>query len=119
MSWIKVLSQSELPEGTQRVVRAEGRSILLIRNQGKLWAIQSSCPHMAWPLQFGRLTGDEGIVCALHHSAFDLNTGDVKDWSPWPPVIGPMLQNVSRRKALPIYPARVQDGSIWVDVPEA
>jgi nitrite reductase/ring-hydroxylating ferredoxin subunit len=116
MSWVKVISQSELPEGSRRVVRAEGRSILLIRNKGKLWAIQSSCPHMAWPLQFGRLTEDEGIVCALHHSAFDLTTGDVKDWSPWPPVVGPLLQNVSRRKALPLYQTKVENGSIWVEI---
>jgi len=116
MSWVKVISQSALPEGSRRVVRAADRSILLIRNRGKLWAIQSSCPHMAWPLQFGKLNDDESITCALHHSAFDLNTGDVKDWSPWPPVVGPMLQNVSRRKALPLYKIKVENGSIWVEV---
>ena len=116
MGWVKVLPESELPEGARKVIRTARRSILLIHNRGKIWALQSSCPHMAFPLQFGNVTVDNGIVCALHHSTFDLRSGDVKAWSPWPPLVGPMLQNASRRKALQVFTTRVEDGSIWVEV---
>jgi nitrite reductase/ring-hydroxylating ferredoxin subunit len=119
MSWVKVLPEAELPEGARRVVRASGRAILLIHKRGRIWAMQSTCPHMAFPLQFGTVTADDAIICALHHSAFDLRSGDVKAWSPWPPVVGPMFKNVSRQKALPVYPTRTQDGSIWIELPGA
>jgi nitrite reductase/ring-hydroxylating ferredoxin subunit len=118
MSWVKVLPQAELPEGARKVVRTVERSVLLIHNRGKILALQSTCPHMAFPLQFATVTADYGIVCALHHSTFDLRTGDVKDWSPWPSLVGPMLKNVSRRKALRVFPTRVEEGSIWVEVKE-
>jgi nitrite reductase/ring-hydroxylating ferredoxin subunit len=97
------------------VVRAGGRGVLLIHSLDRIWAVQTNCPHMAFPLEFAKVGSDYSIICALHHSAFDLRTGDVKDWSPWPPGIGPLFKNVSRRKALRIYPTKVEAGHIWVD----
>ena len=121
MNWIKVLPETELPEGVRQVVNVQDHSILLIHENGKVYAMLSACPHMRLPLKSGKITEDEAgtgvaIVCPFHHSAFDLHTGDVKAWSPWPPVIGKMLGSVSREKALRVFPTRISEGSIWIDL---
>lgn len=54
------------------------------------------------------------MVRFWRQSAFDLRSGDVKDWSPWPPGVGRLLRATSRQKVLPVFPARVEEGSIWV-----
>ncbi|MFN2284885.1 MAG: Rieske (2Fe-2S) protein [Anaerolineae bacterium] len=116
MNWIKVLPETELPEGTRQVVNVQDHSILLIHENGKVYAMLSACPHMRLPLKGGTVTEEEVIVCPFHHSAFDLHTGDVKAWSPWPPVIGKMLGSVSREKALRVFPTRIAEGNIWIDL---
>jgi len=115
MKWINVLSETELPEGERKVVKAEDRSILLIHEAGELYAIASACPHMRLPLKGGKIEGHT-ITCPWHHSAFDLQTGDVKDWSPWPPAVGKMLGALRREHALPVFAIKVEDGAIWVGI---
>ncbi len=114
MNWIKVLPAAQLPEGERQVVKVQDHSILLIHDQGKVYAMLSACPHMRLPLKGGKITADEAIVCPFHRSAFDLNTGDVKAWSPWPPGVGKMLGAVTREKALRVFPARIAEGSVWI-----
>ena len=117
MTWIKALSASELPQGERRVVKIKDHAILLIHQDDAIYAIASACPHMRLPLKGGKIEG-ETITCPWHHSAFDLQSGDVKEWSPWPPAVGKMLGALSREKALPIFPTKVEDDAIWIDVGE-
>jgi nitrite reductase/ring-hydroxylating ferredoxin subunit len=115
MDWITVLSDSELPEGARRVVETGKRSILLMRHAGQVHAIEARCPHLGASLQNGEITSVGTIICALHHSEFDLKTGAVKSWASWPPVVGPFLGAIRRRRPLAVYPVRVEQGSILVD----
>ena len=118
MEWIDAIAQSELPEGSRQVVRLGEHSILLIHEQGQIHALASACPHMRLPLKGGQV--EEGtIVCPWHHSAFDLATGDVQEWSPWPPAVGKLLGKVSREKALPVFPIKVENGRVWVGVDDS
>ena len=114
MNWIRVLSEQELPEGERKVVEVAGKSILLLHHKGGVYAMNNNCPHMGAPLVKGTISPDGAIICPRHHSAFDIRTGDVKEWSPWPPVAGKVLGLISREKALPVYPTRVEEGSILV-----
>ena len=115
MEWVKALAQDELPAGERQVVKIRERSILLINEGDEIYAIASACPHMRLPLKGGKV--EEGtIVCPWHHSAFDLQTGDVKDWSPWPPAVGKMLGALRREHALPVFVTKVEDGAIWVGI---
>ena len=116
MKWIDAMEDAHLKEGAREVVQVEGRSILLLRHRGEVLALAAQCPHMGAPLQNGRLTGDGGIVCPWHRSAFDLHTGDVKDWTPWPPAVGKLLGAVRRERALPVYRVKIEDGRIWVEI---
>ena len=118
MNWVRALDQDELTEGERRVVKLGERSVLLIHHQGQVYALASACPHMRLPLKGGKV--EEGtITCPWHHSSFDLRTGDVKAWSPWPPAVGRMLGALSREKALPLYPVKVEEGSVWVGFTES
>lgn len=115
MSWVKALPLSELPEGERVVIRVENKEVLLLHHDGQIYAVQPKCPHMGAPLKRARIEG-ESIVCPLHRSAFDLKTGDAREWTPWPPVVGRLMGAVSGEKALPVYPTRVAEGAVWVNL---
>ena len=118
MEWVETILEDKLAEGERQVVKVGGHSVLLIRHDGQIYAIDSACPHMRLPLKGGKIH-DHTITCPWHRSAFDLDSGDVKDWSPWPPAVGRMLGALSREKALLVFPTRVEQGKIWVGIGKA
>jgi nitrite reductase/ring-hydroxylating ferredoxin subunit len=69
---------------------------------------------MGGQLKRGEITVDDDIVCPLHHSVFDLETGAVKAWAPWPPVVGKLLGAVKPEQPLRVFPTKIEDGAIWV-----
>jgi nitrite reductase/ring-hydroxylating ferredoxin subunit len=115
-SWKQVLREGDLAEGERRVVEVDDRPLLLVQHQGEIYAVARSCPHLRLSLERGTITDDGAIVCPWHHSAFDLESGDVKEWSPWPPGLGRVLGTVSREKTLTTFPTRREDGHIWVNL---
>lgn len=116
MSWTKVLSADALSPGARQVVTVGQRKILLLNHEGQLYAVDNVCPHMKLSMKKGKVTEDGALICPWHRTAFDLRTGSVKEWTPWPPGVGKVLGMVSPEKALPVFGVRVQEGSIWVDV---
>ena len=88
MNWLKALASSALAMDACQVVKLGEREILLVKHGGEVFAVQSSCPHMGGHLKDGRITPDGHIVCPLHHSEFDLRTGEIIAWAPWPPGVG-------------------------------
>lgn len=114
MSWIKVL-ESTLKPGDRQVVNAGTKKLLLLNHGGNYYALDNACPHLKLPMKQGKITEDGAIVCPFHRSAFDLATGAVKVWSPWPPVVGQVLGNISSEKAIAVFPVKVEAGSVWID----
>lgn len=118
--WVDVLPSAELPEGARRVVRAAGREVLLLRQGDQVYAVAPRCPHMGAPLERGTVTAEGSLVCPWHRSAFNLRTGDVEAWTPWPPAVGRVLGTLRRERALPVFPVKEEAGRIWVRLePEA
>jgi nitrite reductase/ring-hydroxylating ferredoxin subunit len=115
MSWTKVLSVDALAPGVRQVVKVGDRSILVINHDGQLHAVDSRCPHLKLSMKKGKITSDGTIACPWHRSSFDLCTGEVKEWITWPPVVNKAMGMVSKEQALPVFPIRVEEGSIWVD----
>jgi nitrite reductase/ring-hydroxylating ferredoxin subunit len=113
MDWIKVLDEDTLGEGERQIVEVHDHKILILKHNEKLYAMQQSCPHMGASLKRGKLEGDH-IVCPLHRSTFDLETGAVGEWTPWPPVVGAVLGAVKQEHALPVYATKVEDGAVWI-----
>ncbi len=118
MEWIKVLEASSLgPEGRQ-VVEVQGQNVFLLDHAGHIYAMPNNCPHMGGNLSKGTITDDDKIICPWHHSTFDLETGEIKAWAPWPPVVGPVLGMLKAQHPLQLFPTKVEEGAIWIGVEE-
>ncbi|MDJ0573133.1 MAG: Rieske (2Fe-2S) protein [Pleurocapsa sp. MO_192.B19] len=116
MAWIKALAAETLAPGTRQIVKLEEQSLLLLNESGNIYAINNICPHLKLPLKKGKVTADGTIVCPWHRSEFDLETGEVKNWCPFPPVVGNVLGKISTEKTLGVFPTRIEDGQILVDL---
>lgn len=86
-------------ENTLYKVDANGTSVLLVKQDNRLYAINETCSHAGGPLADGQLEGDT-VVCPWHGSRFCLKDGKVID--------GP-----STYKA-PSYEVRQQNGKVEV-----
>jgi nitrite reductase/ring-hydroxylating ferredoxin subunit len=119
MNWVQALPENELPQGQRKVIKIGKQAILLLHHANQIYAMDNACPHLKLPMEKGKITEDGAIVCPWHRSVFDLRSGAVKTWSPWPPGIGAVLGKISQEQALTVFPTRVQEGSIWVALPES
>jgi nitrite reductase/ring-hydroxylating ferredoxin subunit len=115
MAWIKVITLESLQPGGREVVQVGDRKILVLNQENQYYAVDSACPHLKLSLKKGKITGG-AIVCPWHRSAFDLNSGEAKDWTPWPPLVGKAMAAVSPPKPLTVYATRLEDGNLLVDV---
>ncbi|MGB8698309.1 MAG: Rieske (2Fe-2S) protein [Thermosynechococcaceae cyanobacterium] len=116
MGWTKAIAVAELAPGTRQVVKVGNRNILLLNQSGEFYAVDNRCPHLNLPMKKGKVQDDCSIVCPWHRSVFDLKSGEAKTWTPFPPVVGKALGMISEQKNLPVFPTRVEDGSLWVEV---
>ena len=99
MKWNKVLATEELAEGDKRTLQLAGETILLVHHKGEIFAVNNTCRHMGGSLVDGKITEEGTVVCPRHHSVFDLRTGEVIEWAPWPPVVGAVLGRCSANAA--------------------
>ncbi|MEM0448513.1 MAG: Rieske (2Fe-2S) protein [Methanomassiliicoccales archaeon] len=86
-------------EGDMRMIRAGGKEILVVKVDGKFFAIDGWCSHMRAPLDRGQLV-DHAIRCRVHGAVFDLQTGKV-------------LMN-AQAKDLRTYPILLENGDAFV-----
>lgn len=75
-NWKAVIEDADLPEGTPKRVRVSGKSVMLWREKGEIYAIGSVCSHAGGPLHKGKVE-DGCVTCPWHDSVFDLRDGSV------------------------------------------
>ena len=97
--FIRVASTSDIPEGRMKKVTVANQQVLVVNLKGKYYAIGNVCTHFGGSLDRGILDGNE-VECPLHHSHFDVTTGQVKR--------GPAT------RAEPVYEIKAENGSILV-----
>jgi nitrite reductase/ring-hydroxylating ferredoxin subunit/thioredoxin reductase len=105
---VKIIGKSEdFPEGQMKeIVTGDNKDddvVLVVRLDGKLYAIGAKCSHFGAPLVKGLLFGDR-VYCPWHLASFDVKTGY--------PDNGPMMD------AVPVYPITEKDGQVAVTVPK-
>jgi len=66
----------ELAEGGLAAAKSGDKEILLAKVNGKIYAIDNACGHLAYPLNDGKLDGHV-VTCRWHFARFDVRTGEV------------------------------------------
>lgn len=72
--WTDVLGDSELGENTPKRVEADGVPVMLLRQNGDIFAISATCTHLGGPLDEGKIEGDT-VACPWHGSVFRVRDG--------------------------------------------
>lgn len=103
MAFRKVLSVAEMGDRDCVSVPLEGGAIALFRAGDQLYAMQDRCSHARWPLSKGAYR--DGVVeCMLHKAKFCVRTG--------------AALSLPATKPVPVYPLKVVEGDIYVDLPD-
>ena len=77
--------------------------VLLLRVGEAFFALGATCPHYGAPLEEG-IVSDGRVICPWHQSHFCVRTGRMLE----PPTLD----------GLPTYPVRVEEGGVYVTVPD-
>lgn len=100
--------REDVPHGTS----VGARPIVLVRLGDGVHAVEGLCPHLGGDLADGSVELGK-LTCPLHGATFDVETGAVRadPFGVAPPegAVGPLAT----------YPARVVDGKVEVDLPQA
>lgn len=140
--WIRVFEEDALAVNEWKIVALEDYDVVVLRGADAYHAFNNACPHLHLPLFerrklaegalgnypntdtprpiYSTFTEDRGVVCRWHHSCFDLQTGEVRDWATrlqedgtskgWE-FLGDLSKN---RTKLPVYACRVDEGHVWI-----
>jgi naphthalene 1,2-dioxygenase ferredoxin component len=101
--WIPVCPRSAVGAGEMVMEEVGDREIVLADVDGEVFAFDGICTHALGYLDQGELDGYQ-VMCPLHEGRFDIRTGKVVSGEPEEPI--------------EVYPARVTDGTIYLEVPE-
>ncbi len=99
-SFTPVLQESELQNGSMKLVKVEGTPVLLVKVNGEIFAFDNRCPHMSCGFSGGSLDGFV-IVCPCHEWRFDLRTGEYEE---------------EKAFTLTKYEWKKKSGKIWLKV---
>ena len=72
----RAVNAKDLAEGGLAATRAGDKEILLAKVDGKIYAMDNACGHLAYPLNEGWLEGHI-VTCRWHFARFDVRTGAV------------------------------------------
>jgi NADPH-dependent 2,4-dienoyl-CoA reductase/sulfur reductase-like enzyme/nitrite reductase/ring-hydroxylating ferredoxin subunit len=69
------IPSADLVEGKPLLGKVAGDPVLLVRENGRVFAVGASCSHYGGPLAQGVVANGQ-ICCPLHHARFALSTGE-------------------------------------------
>ncbi len=75
--FVQVIALKDVPENKPIRVDAKGEPVMLVRRDGRIFAIGAVCSHYGAPLEEGELKNGT-IECPWHGSRFSLADGSVK-----------------------------------------
>ena len=113
--FIAVGKTTELKDGAMQEVSVRGSKILLARAGENFYAAESRCPHLGASLAGGTLHGSVA-TCPRHGSQFDLTDGHVVRWTQWSGLISRLNRALKSPRSLKVYPTKVEDGKILVEL---
>src|SRR5580693_6454691 len=69
------LKRSELGSNGRKLVRRDGKQVLVVAQENRVFAIANRCPHEGYPLSEGTLSSGCVLTCNWHNWKFDLASG--------------------------------------------
>jgi len=102
-AFARVCAIDEIPEQGTFGVEVNGTPMVIIKSDGEVYALDEFCTHEEVSLVDGEIY-DHTVECWLHGSCFDLRSGKPTG----PPATKPLAT----------YQIRVEDGDVYVAVPE-
>lgn len=101
--WTRIAAVTDCPQGEAREIVAAGRIVALFHIDGEFFALDGICPHQGGPLGKGALRGCI-ITCPWHGWQFDVSTGQ---------------HQASKLLHHPRFAIKVEEGEVYVDLPES
>jgi 3-phenylpropionate/trans-cinnamate dioxygenase ferredoxin subunit len=98
------IGPADLANGERLFVEIDNKPIVVFNIAGQYYAIGDVCTHDEGPLGDG-LLDDYSVVCPRHGAEFDVRSGKALTM---PAVVD-----------IPAYPVKVQDGNIFIGVPNS
>jgi nitrite reductase/ring-hydroxylating ferredoxin subunit len=102
-NWVPACKLSALTPGEMVMEEIDGHEIVFAEVGGDVYAFDGICSHALGYLDQGELEGHE-VLCPLHEGRFDIRSGEVTGGEPTEPIA--------------VYPIKVEDDTVFVDVPE-
>ncbi len=99
--YLKTCSEDEITDGDLKTVSANGVSVLLVRYDGKIYALEDCCTHDGAELSDGDLVEGQ-VQCSRHGARFDLKTGEATQM---PAIVG-----------IETFKVEIRDGDVYVAV---
>jgi nitrite reductase (NADH) small subunit len=93
---------ADFPQGRGRRVTAGNKDIAIWHVEGVLYALTASCPHQHHSVMHEGILNGRSITCPMHGWTFSLADGKAS------PGDG----------RLRMYPVGIEDGQVFVEVPE-
>jgi 3-phenylpropionate/trans-cinnamate dioxygenase ferredoxin subunit len=100
---VRACALDEVPEQGTFGVELRGTPLVIVRSEGEIYALDEFCTHEEVSLVDGEIY-DYTVECWLHGSCFDLRSGKPTG----PPATKPLTT----------YQVRIEDGDVYVAVPE-
>lgn len=100
--WVTVARTSDIPAGERKIVQVGALSIGVFHHNGQYYALVNSCLHRGGPVCTGPLEG-EILTCPWHGFQYDLRDGRL--------LVDPSAH-------LDVFPVRVENGEIQIEVPQ-
>ncbi|TGK78343.1 non-heme iron oxygenase ferredoxin subunit [Leptospira noumeaensis] len=101
MAFKKLISVSEVTEGSLVVVKTRHFNVVLTKVDGEYFAFEDSCTHDGEEISCGKLEGSV-ITCPRHFAKFDVRNGNVLALPATEPLV--------------IFPVRVNGTDLEVDL---
>ena len=101
--FVRVCALDEIAEQGTFGVEINGTPMVIVKSDGEVYALDEFCTHEEVSLVDGEIY-DHTVECWLHGSCFDLRSGKPTG----PPATKPLAT----------YQIRVEDGDVYVAVPE-
>lgn len=102
MSFTVVERLDALWSGELVATKAQGRKIVLLREEDRVYAYLDKCAHLGLPVSDGSVEGGR-LTCAMHGWCYDMRTG------------AGVNPKTARLIALPV---KIVDGQVLVGMPE-